>query len=463
MKANLSNLWRWDGTIGRREYFIWGVLLFAVKYNLDRLLSAALLDRPWTLFDREQAWLYLWQSLPPEGGRHYLLALLALSLPFLWAGVVLTLRRLRDIGWRPWWVALFFVPVIKLVFFALLCVLPSREEKLRTPPRLPRRNWLGALIPRSAAGSAVVALGFSLAVAVTSVWVGTAVLQNYGWALFVGLPFLTPLMAVLLYSIHERRSLGQCLLLANGVMAAAGVALLVVALEGIFCLVMAAPIAFAVASSGGLVGYYIQKTLWWPEDSGRLFCLVVLAVPVVLTVEHALPPPLPLLEVKSSVIVNAPPETVWRHVVSFSELPPPRELIFRLGVAYPVRAEIHGHGVGAVRHCHFSTGPFVEPIQVWDEPRLLKFSVTQNPAPMQEWTPYRNIHPPHLDNYLESKGGQFHLVPLAGGRTLLEGTTWYHHHLWPARYWQTWSDGIIHRIHLRVLNHVKELSERSRA
>jgi hypothetical protein len=51
------------------------------------------------------------------------------------------------------------------------------------------------------------------------------------------------------------------------------------------------------------------------------------------------------------------------------------------------------------------------------------------------------------------------LVPLEGGRTLLEATTWYHHHLWPADYWQLWSDHIIHTIHLRVLRHVKQLSE----
>ena len=42
----------------------------------------------------------------------------------------------------------------------------------------------------------------------------------------------------------------------------------------------------------------------------------------------------------------------------------------------------------------------------------------------------------------------------------LEGTTWYYHRLWPARYWQVWSDYIIHTIHLRVLHHVKKLSER---
>ena len=33
--------------------------------------------------------------------------------------------------------------------------------------------------------------------------------------------------------------------------------------------------------------------------------------------------------------------------------------------------------------------------------------------------------------------------------------------LWPSDYWRVWSDHIIHTIHLRVLNHVKQLSERS--
>jgi hypothetical protein len=166
-----------------------------------------------------------------------------------------------------------------------------------------------------------------------------------------------------------------------------------------------------------------------------------------------------LLKVVSSIEVNAPVERVWKHVVAFAELPPPDEALFKLGIAYPIRAEINGCGPGAVRHCVFSTGPFVEPIEVWDEPRLLKFSVTENPEPMQEWTPYRDVHPPHLNGFLVSRQGQFLLTPLPDGRTRLEGTTWYHHSLWPANYWQLWSDFIIHKIHLRVLRHVKQLAE----
>jgi hypothetical protein len=101
----------------------------------------------------------------------------------------------------------------------------------------------------------------------------------------------------------------------------------------------------------------------------------------------------------------------------------------------------------------------VEPIEVWDEPRLLRFSVTQNPAPLREWSPYGELDLPHLHGYMISKQGEFRLERMENGQTLLRGTTWYQHGLWPAEYWRWWSDAIIHRIHLRVLRHVKELSE----
>ena len=96
--------------------------------------------------------------------------------------------------------------------------------------------------------------------------------------------------------------------------------------------------------------------------------------------------------------------------------------------------EIDGTGVGATRTCWFSTGAFVEPI----------------------------IHTPNLDGYFVSRQGQFHLIAVDENRTRLEGTTWYEHALWPAAYWRLWSDYIIHRIHMRVLRHIKNSSETDR-
>jgi hypothetical protein len=159
------------------------------------------------------------------------------------------------------------------------------------------------------------------------------------------------------------------------------------------------------------------------------------------------------------VVVDAPPQVVWRHVVLFSALPPPRELVFPVGIAYPTGARIAGRGQGAVRRCRFSTGDFVEPITIWSPPHRLAFDVAAQPAPMRELSPWGAIRPPHLDGFLLSRRGEFRLVPLPGGRTLLRGTTWYENRMWPAGYWRLWSDALIRRIHFRVLRHVAELSE----
>ena len=78
---------------------------------------------------------------------------------------------------------------------------------------------------------------------------------------------------------------------------------------------------------------------------------------------------------------------------------------------------------------------------------------------MHELSPYRHIHPPHLDGYLRCKRGEFRLIELPGGRTRLEGSTWYEYDIYPQQYWILWSDLLIHRIHTRVLHHIKQLSE----
>jgi hypothetical protein len=80
---------------------------------------------------------------------------------------------------------------------------------------------------------------------------------------------------------------------------------------------------------------------------------------------------------------------------------------------------------------------------------------------MHEWSPFANVSPPHLENYLQSRKGQFMLTELPTGGTLLEGTTWYQNKFWPADYWGLWSDRIIQRIHLRVLTHIKAGAEGS--
>ncbi len=209
---------------------------------------------------------------------------------------------------------------------------------------------------------------------------------------------------------------------------------------------------------GALVGYAVQSRPWSARDNPATLLLLLVLLPTLMAAEAAGQPEPTVIEATTVIEIDAPPEVVWRHVVSFPELAPPDELLFRCGVAYPVCAAIEGHGTGAVRRCVFDTGTFVEPIEVWDEPRLLRFRVEDQPEPMHEWSPYP-IHPPHLNGYLRSLRGQFRLIDLGNGRTRLEGTTWYTNAMWPEAYWKQWSDGIIHKIHGRVLRHIKDLAE----
>ena len=227
--------------------------------------------------------------------------------------------------------------------------------------------------------------------------------------------------------------------------------------EGLICTVMAMPLAVPLGVLGSWLVYRIRSS----RLGARSVAMLLLLPPASLTWDAKAPPP--VFEARSSIEIAATRELVWKHIVRFSELPEPREWFFRAGLAYPRQARTEGSGADAVRYCDFSTGRVVEPIEVWDEPRMLRFRVTENPAPMRELSLYADVLPKHLHGYMISKQGQFQLTRLSNNHTLLEGTTWYQHGLWPAEYWRWWSDAIIHRIHMRVLQHVRMLAEKESA
>jgi hypothetical protein len=264
----------------------------------------------------------------------------------------------------------------------------------------------------------------------------------------------------MIYSFHRPRPLGKCLLVATLATGFVGAALFALAIEGFICLVMALPLALALALFGSFIGYVLQRSPTFATSTFNVVSIGFLLLPGLFLVEYAIGETPPVYEVTTAVVIKSDPQTVWTHVVTFSELPKPTEALFKTGIAYPLRAEIRGRGVGAVRHCVFSTGPFVEPITTWDEPRLLQFDVSEQPRAMEEWSLYNDLRPPHVENYFIARKGQFALKQLPDGTTLLEGTTWYQNRFWPAPYWHIWSDYIIESIHNRVLLHIKTLAEK---
>ncbi len=441
------------GTISRVQFALTALILVALKIAGDFAIAQLLFHRTWNLHEYFFSHLtFLFDNSP--GIWKLDAALLLWAAPFAWMGLSLLAKRLRSAKAPIPLVILFFVPVAKFFLFALLCVLPDALYNGRSQPLTRLHRW----VPESALASATLAVVCSILVGVGFALLATQQMRDYSTWLFLGLPFLMGFLAAWIHGLARPRKLWQSLGVAYLALAITGAILLSIAVEGIVCLVMAAPIALCEATVGGWIAHSIRRTSW-PNASGTsTVAAACLALPLLIALESLTTIWPTEFAVTSELSINAPPEIVWRHVISFHELPPPKEWIFRLGVSYPQRAEIDGKGAGALRHCIFSTGEFLEPITNWDEPNSLCFDVVAQPDPLSELSPYRNLRPPHLQGYFKSHRGAFHLYPTNRG-TLLLGTTWYSNRMEPQFYWKLWSDALIHRIHIRVLEQIKREAE----
>lgn len=282
--------------------------------------------------------------------------------------------------------------------------------------------------------------------------------EQYGWSLFLGLPIVVSFLSAFFWCYRRRVSLPSAYGVSCLSILALGGLILIFALDGLICLLMALPLALGLAWIGAALGRFAGSAAGRAAGSS-VAALLTLAFPLLVGFEHATAPEPRIREVSTSVLIDARIEDVWNTVIAFPEITDPPGGIFRLGIAYPIEARIEGNGVGAVRYCTFSTGSFVEPITAWECPRRLCFDVTENPPPMKEISIHGDLHAPHLHGHLVSKKGRFQLSE-EDGKVRLEGTTWYSNRISPEFYWGLVSDDIIHRIHLRVLNHIKSHSER---
>ena len=279
---------------------------------------------------------------------------------------------------------------------------------------------------------------------------------DYGWTVFILIPiiigFLPPYISG--RKLDLTKSDAYNLSFVTAILAS--LVLLIFAIEGLICLLMASPLLAIGIWIGSYIGYKItKKNLINPTNT----TLILLFLSSSFMSFDYINKPTDLIPVRTKIIVNSPIEKVWTNVVTFDKIDEPVDWIFKTGISYPTDATIVGKGVGAIRYCNFTTGSFVEPITTWDEPNLLQFDVKEQPIPMNEVNPFWEVHPPHLDGYFKSYKGQFKLTKINKNQTELEGTTWYKVDIYPEFYWRTWSDFIVHRIHNRVLNHIKKKSE----
>jgi hypothetical protein len=305
--------------------------------------------------------------------------------------------------------------------------------------------------------AAVVGVLAGAGLTVAAVAVGTLLFGTYGYGLFVLTPFVIGVITA--YLANRKEDIGrQQTALAVLVAAVLGcLGLVVFALEGMVCIVMAAPLGVGLALIGGLLGRYIALRSKRPVRQS-LSCVALL--PLVFAVETLLPA-MTSFETVQTIEIHAPPETVWRSILSTDPVDGPLALPFRLGVAYPLRAEVIGEGVGAVRRGEFSTGTAIERVTEWEPNRKFSFVVVEDIPAMREMSPYQHVHAPHVVGYFRTIATSFELIRRADGHTDVIERTSHQLRLDPVLYWLPMARWVVGENNARVLAHIRRHAEQS--
>lgn len=320
------------------------------------------------------------------------------------------------------------------------------------PPRPP-----GAFTPMPSGSGAIPVFRVVFLVALSTAGIATlatVVTQTYGYGLFMLLPLAAGFASALLCNRGRKWDWSRTSMVLALTLGLTG--FLMLGIEGIVCLLMASVISAALASIGAIIAWIVSKM----KSHQRTMLLLVCGIaPITMGFEQRFKSASPLLEQTTTIEVNAPPEVIWRFVPSFPRIETAPDGLLAHGLAYPIEATMNGTGVGARRSCVLSTGHMPEIVTRWEPGRVLEFDVLETPPAMFESNPFFNAKPRHVEGYFTVKHGRFVLIPLEGGRTRIEGTSWFQHDLWPQAYWAPITSRVVKAVHERVLKHIKQLAE----
>ena len=304
--------------VPRGLYAVSGFLLMLLKYCVEAVAVFVWADRLLTPLEFTLFWAkhvpMPWEFLGPLiNGQSDVIAqtpdwlgwvMLIWTLPFVWVSFSMSLRRAANAGLTPWLGALILIPLLNLVVMLILAAVPTRRVStwnMTSPPSTPPPDRLQRAPRAILATIAGVLVGLaSLALAIYA-W------REYGVTLFFGAPVLMGCLTGFVYNYRYPQSWRTTVGISLLMIVVTGGCLLAFALEGIICLLMAAPLVMPLAVFGALLGKAVACATHtsMPQTVGMLLIL-----PVMAGVEGVQPPAAPEYVVTSVVEIDAPPGTV---------------------------------------------------------------------------------------------------------------------------------------------------------
>jgi uncharacterized membrane protein YhaH (DUF805 family) len=436
------SLFRFAGKIERLPYLLGSLIAFFSQHLVVVAIVKPLTFNTWFLFAPFR------RLVIDDISAAVLLPALAYGLIVAWVLAALAFRRAADAAVSEWIAAYAIAPIVQIPVFLFLGFAPSRTSN---EPGLPTGQTAAARTSGIPVAQGVLV---GIALTLSAVAVGALIFGTYGYGMFVASPFVIGAMTGYLANRRANVDLSLTLKLVAWATVLGGVALVVFALEGAVCIVLAAPLGIGVALVGGMLGRAIARR----QRRSRDTISAVALLPLTFALE-ALLPPKTSFETVETLVVDAPPKRVWDAIVHMAPIDAPLALPFRLGVAYPVSGEIVGEGIGALRRGEFSTGTAIEQVTEWLPGRKLAFTVLNAVPAMRELSPYADVHAPHVIGYFRTTLTSFELVPSLDGGTEITERTSHQLRLDPIFYWLPLARWIIHENNARVLSHIKRQAE----
>jgi uncharacterized protein YndB with AHSA1/START domain len=213
--------------------------------------------------------------------------------------------------------------------------------------------------------------------------------------------------------------------------------------EGVICLIIVAPLLMCFIIAGAFAGQAMFRKNNQTLNVSVFVMLFGIFIVDSLSVHHY------ENKVADTIVINAPPAEVWQYVVAYKRIETKSKYwLFRAGMPSPVQSTANGYYLGAKRKCIFSNGyVFDEKIVTYDENKNLTFDITNQPRD------------PEIMGHIDILRGQFLLKDNHDGTTTLTGNSWYRLYVFPVWYYDIWAESVTRNVHLRVMEHIKQLAE----
>ncbi len=232
-----------------------------------------------------------------------------------------------------------------------------------------------------------------------------------------------------------------------------------VALEALFCALVAAPVVILFALLGGwLMGVLLRR-----RDRSRLQMAAWLLLPYgVSPLEQAWQQPDEQRVIRDVIAIRASAEEIWRQI---REVPTirPEELrwrwIYGLGFPRPLAATLDREGVGGRRLATFERNvSFYEEVTVWQPPQRLAFTIRADPA----FIP-RTAFDEHIivgGRFYDVLDGTYTIEARGDGSCLLHLASTHRLSTVFNRYAGWWSEWVMHQIQGSILEVIRARCER---